>query len=261
MMTLSAAVQINVDLGPHPEGAWASAHALGPLFVGAFANSPFARGQPTGFRSTRFANWWRLDPARTRPMETGGDAVSAIVRCALAAPVMGMFLDARRSIFKPVLDRLTFAQWIDRGYRGRYPTLEDFSYHLTTLFPPVRPRGWLELRMVDALPGSDWRVPVAVAAALLSRPRSPDPRWGAAAGLWLEAAQSGLGHPTVAAAARRAFTAAAEVLDDSPSQRHLADVVRDYAERYVLRGRCPADDALEVWRRTGRVAPAGLAAA
>jgi hypothetical protein len=38
-------------------------------------------------------------------------------------------------------------------------------------------------------------------------------------------------------------------------------VVRDYAERYVLRGRCPADDALEVWRRTGRVAPAGLAAA
>jgi glutamate--cysteine ligase len=261
MMTLTAAVQINVDLGPHPEGAWASAHVLGPVFVGAFANSPFARGQPTGFRSTRFANWWRLDPARTRPIATGGDAISAIVRYALAAPVMGIFIDARRSVFAPVLDRLTFQQWIDRGYHGRYPTLDDFSYHLTTLFPPVRPRGWLELRMVDALPGSDWRVPVAVAAALLAQPDAPDPRWGAAAGLWMEAAHFGLAHPTVAAAARCAFAAAAEVLEDCPSERHLAGVVRDYAQRYVWRGRCPADDALDLWRRTGRVATATMTTA
>jgi glutamate--cysteine ligase len=253
MMTLTAAVQINVDVGPCPEQAWNLAHALGPVFVGAFANSPFAAGRPTGFRSTRFANWWYLDPPRTRPIATGGGALAAIARYALAAPVMGVFTDPARSAFQPVLERLTFKQWMDEGYLGRNPELEDFCYHLTTLFPPVRPRGWLELRMADALPGSDWEVPVALAASLLTSPDAADARLREADGLWMAAARHGLGHPRVAEAARRAFATAAEVLDGSPSERHLADAVRQFADRYVERGRCPADDAHEVWQRTGRV--------
>jgi glutamate--cysteine ligase len=257
MMTLTAAVQINVDLGPNPERAWNLTHDLGPVFVGAFANSPFARGRPTGFRSTRFANWWQLDPGRTRPIGAGGGAVPAIAGYALAAPVMGTFTDAGRTAFAPVLERMTFQQWIDRGYRGRHPEPADFTYHLTTLVPPIRPRGWLELRMVDALPGSAWQVPVALACALLARDHSADADLTAARGLWPDAAEYGPGHPAVALAARRAFALAAEVLDGCPSERHLADAVRDYAQRYVLRGRCPADDALDVWRRTGRVCAAG----
>jgi glutamate--cysteine ligase len=248
MMTLTAAVQINVDLGPNPEQVWNLAHDLGPVFVGAFANSPLARGRPTGFRSTRFANWWHLDPGRTRPIATGDDAVPAIAGYALAAPVMGIFTDAGRTAYEPVLDRLTFQQWIDHGYRGRHPELGDFAYHLTTLFPPIRPRGWLELRMADALPGSAWAVPVALASALLTRDQFPDARLSAAQGLWLEAARHGLEHPRVAQAARHAFATAAEALENSPAERHLADAVRDYAERYVDRGRCPADDALDAWR-------------
>jgi glutamate--cysteine ligase len=253
MMTLTAAVQINVDIGSNPEGVWTLAHDLGPVLVGAFANSPFARGRPTGFRSTRFANWWQLDPGRTRPIATGGGAVPAIARYALAAPVMGIFTDVGRLAFEPVLERLTFQRWIDHGYRGRHPEMDDFAYHLTTLFPPIRPRGWLELRMADALPGSTWQIPVAVAAALLTQHHSPDARLSGARGLWMDAAEYGPAHPAVANASRRAFATAAEVLDGSASERHLADAVRDYAERYVLRGRCPADDALDVWRRTGCV--------
>jgi glutamate--cysteine ligase len=251
MMTLTAAVQINVDLGPSPEQVWQMAHHLGPVFVGAFANSPFARGRPTGFRSTRFANWWRLDPARTHPISRGGGAVPAIAHYALAAPVMGIFTDAAWSAYEAVPARLTFQQWMDHGYRGRHPELIDLAYHLTTLFPPVRPRGWLELRMTDALPGSAWEVSVALAAALLTQHQPTDARLSAARGLWLEAARHGLTHPAVARAARCAFATAAEILDGSPSQRHLADAVRDYADRYVRRARCPADDAIEVWRRSG----------
>ena len=37
-----------------------------------------------------------------------------------------------------------------------FPDADDLEYHLTTLFPPVRPRGWLELRMIDALPEELW---------------------------------------------------------------------------------------------------------
>ena len=51
-----------------------------------------------------------------------------------------------------MLAPLTFAEWIEDGHELGWPTLDDLDYHLTTLFPPVRPRGWLELRMIDALP-------------------------------------------------------------------------------------------------------------
>jgi glutamate--cysteine ligase len=251
MMTLTAAVQVSVDLGPAPERTWRLAHDLGPVLVAAFANSPLALGRPTGFRSTRFANWWELDPTRTRPIGSIGGAVLATARYALAAPVMGTLTDGPAAELQPLTERLTFRQWMRDGYHGDRPDAADFAYHLTTLFPPVRPRGWLELRMIDALPGSTWEVPVAVTAALLADPGGADARLSDAAALWPEAARHGLRHPVLAATARRAFAVAAEVLDGAPEERVLADAVRAYAERYVDRSRCPADDALDLWQRTG----------
>ena len=47
------------------------------------------------------------------------------------------------------------------------PDAEDLSTHLTTLFPPVRPRGWFEVRYLDAQPWPWWPVPMAVLHALL----------------------------------------------------------------------------------------------
>ena len=55
----------------------------------------------------------------------------------------------------------------------------------------------------------------------------------------------------MAGAARRAFETAASVLEASPPDRALAGVVRAYADRYVNRGRCPADDLLDAWRQNG----------
>ncbi|MGH2733317.1 MAG: glutamate-cysteine ligase family protein [Actinomycetota bacterium] len=44
-------------------------------------------------------------------------------------------------------------EWLVRDSSALgFPTEEDFAYHLTTLFPPVRPKAWLELRMLEALP-------------------------------------------------------------------------------------------------------------
>jgi glutamate--cysteine ligase len=135
---------------------------------------------------------------------------------------------------------LTFREWIDKGE----PTLEDLSYHLSTLFPPVRPRGWLELRMIDALPDPYWPVPVAVAAALLDDAAAAEVARAAVApcaGRWAEASRDALTDPALARAARTCFAAAHAALlrwDATP----LARLVADYAERYVERGRCPADD-------------------
>ena len=65
---------------------------------------------------------------------------------------------------------MTFRDWL-RGGGERPPTRDDLSYHLSTLFPPVRPRGHLEFRVIDAQPGDGWIVPAAVVtAALLDDP-------------------------------------------------------------------------------------------
>src|SRR5205807_7278180 len=105
---------------------------------------------------------------------------------------------------------LPFAGWMECGHELGWPTLDDFDYHLTTLFPPVRPRGWLELRMIDSLPDPWWRVAAAVATALLE-----DAAAGAAAreavtraGVahhWRSAARHGLADPALRAAAQAGF--------------------------------------------------------
>lgn len=73
-----------------------------------------------------------------------------------------------------VPENLSFRHWTRRR-APRAPTQDDLDYHVTTLFPPVRPRGHLELRMMDAQPGEDgWTVPLAVTAALFDDPEAAE---------------------------------------------------------------------------------------
>ena len=107
------------------------------------------------------------------------------------------------------------ATWIANGHELGWPTLDDFDYHLTTLFPPVRPRGWLELRMIDALPDEWWPVAVAVTATLLDDAEAADAAAAAVAstrGCWIAAARDGLADPALRAAADACFTAVLEAL-------------------------------------------------
>jgi glutamate--cysteine ligase len=158
---------------------------------------------------------------------------------------------------------LTFRDWL-RGAGERPPTLDDLTYHLSTLFPPVRPQGHLELRVIDAQPGEGWIVPAAVVSALLDDPiaaqaamAAAEPVWhqpaappgtGPVSGLtgpWLRAARRGLEDPGLALASRACFEAADAALGRAGASPAIRRQVTDFAETYVLRGRCPADDMLE----------------
>jgi glutamate--cysteine ligase len=231
MMRETAALQVNVD--GDGDRRWRLAHAIGPVLAAAFANSPVA-----GFRSGRLAVWRSIDPSRTAPVG-GASAVGSWVDYAMAAQVM--FVRATADRFVPVAG-LSLADWVDGGHPLGWPTEDDVAYHLTTLFPPVRPRGWLELRFFDALPGPWWQAAVAATATLLDDPAASavaEEACAATAGLWLEAARFGVEHPLLGDAAERCLAAAAASIDD----RGLAAAVADFAERYTLRRRCPADDA------------------
>jgi glutamate--cysteine ligase len=245
MMCSTASVQVCLDIGADRADAdrrWRLAHALGPVLVAAFANSPLRAGRRTGLRSTRQAVWTAIDPGRTLPVHApgggDGDPAEAWTRYALDARVM--MLRGQNGTGWVADPGMTFLEWVGKGEPG----LADLEYHLSTLFPPVRPRGWLELRMIDALPDLWWPVPVAVATALLDDPRAAAAAREAAepvADRWDEAARLALADPPLARAARACFTAALEALPRLGAAG-LVPLVDEYARRYVNRRRCPADD-------------------
>lgn len=137
-----------------------------------------------------------LDPARTTPIATAADQDprEAFVRYALAAPVM---LVRRPGARWSAPSGLTFGGWLDGDAAGtglRPPTGQDLAYHLTTLFPPVRPRGFLEVRYLDAQPARWWRAAAATVWALAEDRRAGDQAAAAAepvSGRWADAARYG----------------------------------------------------------------------
>jgi glutamate--cysteine ligase len=78
-----------------------------------------------------------------------------------------MFIRTGADTCVPTLDGTTFGNWIECGHQLGWPTEADLVEHLTTLFPPVRPRGFLELRTIDALDDSHWPTVAETAVSLL----------------------------------------------------------------------------------------------
>jgi len=290
MMCGTASVQVCLDAGDDSAGQsgyrsrWRLLHAIGPVLVAAFANSPLRDGQPTGWRSARQQVWANMDPGRTRAPampaagkgvgEAGGDPRDAWAAYALDAELMCVREPGSQDWTAP--PGVTFRDWL-RGDTGpqRAPTAEDLDYHLSTLFPPVRPRGHMELRMIDAQPGDGWIVPAAVVTALADDDRAADAALAAAEPLWkgplfngplfngplfngplrngspdaedpwLRAARCGPADPLISQASRRCFEAAGTALARLAVPAAIRRAVADFTERYVLKDRCPADDQLD----------------
>ncbi|MEQ7125818.1 glutamate-cysteine ligase family protein [Actinopolymorpha sp. B11F2] len=282
MMCSTAAVQVNLDAGTDAADIarrWRLLHAVGPPLVAAFANSSWHAGRSAGCRSMRQVVWQRIDPGRTRP-PVGPDPVTAWADYALDAGVMVRRGGPDQWVTNP---GHTFRQWLtgrngnghasnghgsvsgsgiasgngngsgngrvsgtSNGHVRAAPTIDDLDYHLTTLFPPVRPRGWFEVRYIDAQPAAYWPVPVAVLSALVNTPRAGDEVMAAAepvADAWWDAAHRGLAHPGLFRAATACFETAIDSLRADGTDTALVALVESYLDRYVARRRCPADDA------------------
>lgn len=256
MMTSTASVQINLDAGPR-EG-WADrvrlAHALGPTMVAIAANSPLLSAEFSGWQSSRQRVWSQLDSARCGPVlgEIGDDPASDWAHYALKAPVM--LVNHADADAEPVSEWVPFADWADGrvALGARRPTVADLDYHLTTLFPPVRPRQWLEIRYLDSAPDAVWPAIAFTLVTLLDDPAAADLAAEATepvATEWDQAARVGLADPRLQIAAERCVQAAAE---RAPAE--LEESMQQLL-RSVEQGRCPADDFAE------RAAQHGIAAA
>jgi glutamate--cysteine ligase len=254
MMTSTASLQVNIGAGTGKdrETRWRRANMLGPVLAASFANSPLAAGTPTGCASTRLGVWSAIDPSRTTSAWRSGQGCESWPAYVLGARVMLIRRSGAEFVAMP--GNLPFGRWLAEGHELGYPTLDDLDYHLTTLFPPVRPKGWLELRFFDALPTPWWKVAAVVVACLLrnadagARAELAGARF---AGSWPLASGPALSHPGMQSAARECFTAAFDALGDAGADQELSDAVAEYAERFVARGRTPADERLDAFHRTG----------
>lgn len=273
MMRATAAVQLNLDAGTENgdidgyRARWQLAHRLGPVLVAAFANSPLWHGKPTGWRSTRQAVWEHLDPSRTRPphdLPADADPRDDWARFALDAGLLCLRRPESADWTAP--PGHSFASWLRGGITERPATQADLDYHLSTLFPPVRARGWLELRMIDAQPGDGWIVPALLTNVLLDDRTAAEAAWAATEPLcpasspfpsrsvWSRAARLGPSAPEFAKAALACIDIADAALARAGVPTVLRDKVAAFAERYPARGRCPADDLLDDLHDDRRVA-------
>ncbi len=252
MMTATAALQVNLDAGP--ASGWQArvglARTMVPMLVAASSTSPWLGGRTSGWHSMRQGTWQGIDHGRSDPVPLG-DPVTAWATYALDAPVM-LVRDGDR--LAPVTERIPFAQWLRGAARGRppfdrAPTTADLDYHLTTLFPPVRPRGYLELRCLDALPDRWWPALAAITVTLVDDPVAADAAADLCASVsdsWDTAARHGLHDEAV----RRAVTGCVEV-----ALRHCPPALRPEVEDYAELLDAGSSPSQELRRRIEAVGP------
>jgi glutamate--cysteine ligase len=256
MMCSTAAIQVCVDAGGTEQVSqrWAALHEICPTLLATFANSPMLAGRRTGWASSRMAAWFALDPVRTRPQPVRSEPAADWAHRALDTPLL---CRRRPGSCWEVPAGITFADWLDGALPG-CPGPDDLDYHLTTLFPPVRPHGYFEVRYLDTQPLGQWSLPVAVLAALLADPATIDAareRCAPTTQRWGQAARYGLTDPALAHAAVGLFELACAALPALDPPPWLQALLEDVTERRVRRGRCPADDNPARTPTTGGIRP------
>lgn len=158
MMKRTCTVQVNLDFGSEADmvAKFRASLALQPIATALFANSPFVEGRPSGFLSYRSQVWTDTDRDRTGMLPwvfEDGMGFERYVDWMLDVPMYFVRRDGRyhdvagRSFRHFMAGRLP-------GFEGQYPTLADWEDHLTTAFPEVRLKRFLEMRGAD---GGPWR--------------------------------------------------------------------------------------------------------
>ena len=156
MMLRTCTVQVNLDYASEADMAkkFRVGLALQPLATALFANSPFTEGKPNGMLSFRSHIWSDTDPARTGMLPfvfEDGFGYERYADYALDVPMYfvyrnGRYIDAAGLSFRDFLaGRLSVLP-------GEKPTLDDWNDHLSTAFPEVRLKTFLEMRGADGGP-------------------------------------------------------------------------------------------------------------
>ncbi len=265
MMLRTCTIQVNLDYASEADMAkkFRVGLALQPLATALFANSPFTEGKPNGMLSYRSHIWSDTDPGRTGMLPfvfEDGFGYERYADYALDVPMYfvfrdGKYIDAAGQSFRDFLDGKLPA------LPGERPRIGDWNDHLSTAFPEVRLKSFLEMRGAD---GGRWNRICALPAfwvGLLYDDRALDAAWDEVKHWTLDERQTlrdsvprlGLkanvpGGGTLQDLARRVLDIAGAGLNARGRLGPSGDSESGYLDplrEIVARGRTPADMLLE----------------
>ena len=181
MMFRTCTVQVNLDYGSEADMVkkLRVSLALQPLATALFANSPFLEGKPNGYLSFRSHVWEDTDNARAGMLPFAfedGFGFERFVEYALDVPMYFVIRDGKfvscvgesfRKFLNGRMERLP----------GEIPTMRDWADHLTTIFPEVRLKKYLEMRGSDVGKGPLQCALPALWAGLLYEEDSLEAAW------------------------------------------------------------------------------------
>ena len=268
MMYRTTTIQVNLDFSDEADMVkkMRVGLALQPVATALFANSPFIDGVANGLVSNRAAIWHDVDAARAGPIPFVFDADFGYERYVEWALDVPMYFVKRGETYIDAT-AYTFRDFMAGRFDilpGERPTMGDWVNHLSTLFPEVRLKRFIEMRGAD---GGPWRgicglpafwVGLLYDGGVLDQAHSLAMELSAAdrEHLWRTVPHTGLetvvGNKTVASLAREALSLASEGLrrrarmdgDGQLDERGFLDPLEDV----VHSGRSPADVLLAAYR-------------
>ncbi|MEK6775664.1 MAG: glutamate-cysteine ligase family protein [bacterium] len=178
MMKETATVQVNLDYTDEADAMDKLRTAMGitSMVSAMFANSPLSGGRANGFMTRREYVWMHTDPDRCGLLSFAlrEDArFEDYLRYALKVPMMFV---VREGKWVP-MNGISFGDFLERGALGLQAIMEDWRLHLSTLFPEVRLKQYIEVRGVDAQsPGMVLSVP-ALWKGILYDPEARRATW------------------------------------------------------------------------------------
>ncbi|HLL73287.1 MAG TPA: glutamate-cysteine ligase family protein [Pyrinomonadaceae bacterium] len=152
MMTRTCAVQTNLDYGDDTDLAkkFLVGNRLAPIATAIFANSPFADGRLSGYKSTRAAAWLSTDADRTGisppALRENSFSHADFIAYALDVPMLFAQRDGR---YTDAPTGMKFGDFLAGGCPALVPVFGDWADHLTTIFTDARLKQHLELRSAD----------------------------------------------------------------------------------------------------------------
>jgi glutamate--cysteine ligase len=235
MMRQTSSVQINIEPGADPLARWSLLNRMAPILVAVFANSRKYAGSDTNYASYRSHLWRSLDESRTG-LSISNNPVDDY--CDFALDAGWMFAEPRDGKYD------SFRTAVDHG-----ATAEEWSQHLSTLFPEVRPKNYFEVRSPDMVDVRCIPAPIAFVAGVCY----DDSASAAALELLKDvstetlvtAGERGMHEASIAGLARDladiAFTGCKSLGDEYIGTDDL-DIFAEFIDRYPANGRSPADD-------------------
>lgn len=272
MMYRTCTIQVNLDFASEADMVrkLRVSLALQPIAQALFAASPFTEGRPNGYKSFRGEVWRDTDKRRTGNLPfafKAGMGFERYVDYALDVPMYfvfrnGEYIDVAGASFRDFMSGKLQKSHPDERLRNEVATIDDWSDHLTTLFPDARVKKFIEMRGAD---GGRWRRICALPAlwvGLLYDSASLDAAWDLVKD-WSAAERDGLRNAVPRQALHAPFRGrsvhdiAREVVAISEAglkrRRQIDCTGRTEAtfleplEEFVASGQTPADELLALY--------------